>query len=591
MFNVFADPQISLSRFKREFKLKTHRKNCGTEEINQIKEEFAQEVDRETGLAISSLMSEMMTQDKIYYIGLQWTKVRDFLSRGPHATYSEMSFDSNTIQRNEGNNAVMATRVNRAMSRAFGQGREGSNLPDNEETMNNVRAALLGNNPEGTDIAYFYISDLLDVIIVKIEKELIQLQEELETLLEENSGNGPIEEMDRDDITDRMRDLRNASTSYKTFRLLLGPVEFTHPAPSAENTSIFVNLGDVPISVKYFVGWLTERMLRKDEVVYPLTKFVNDLLNNLVRTFLNNDECFGYSVKQKTRIHQSAITCYSDSDEYDPITLRALELRYEPFGEGAAAEARGFVPRTSISEYEQRPILNVSGPDGARTTIPIDHAYNFFVFYAGRVMPRELQTGNKAVDEASGIFHYAIGRDRGLIKNIKLTKTQIKGLAEVRFEQEGFDNLEQLRVVYDAQVDMFANVHAFPGTYIFIDPKGFDPAMPVGLATGDTDDLGTAQDPFGLTDLGIGGYYMIVRSEHEFAEGKANTVFSAKWVAALDSDEQSRQDRAVADGMGDGSSSNRNCSIELRPDPAENYEGPGFLDMIGGALGADVGGI
>lgn len=31
-------------------------------------------------------------------------------------------------------------------------------------------------------------------------------------------------------------------------------------------------------------------------------------------------------------------------------------------------------------------------------------------------MPTEFQTGHKETDNAAGIFHYAIGRDRGLVK-------------------------------------------------------------------------------------------------------------------------------------------------------------------------------
>lgn len=68
-------------------------------------------------------------------------------------------------------------------------------------------------------------------------------------------------------------------------------------------------------------------------------------------------------------------------------------------------------------------------------------------------------------------------------------------MAEVRFEQEGFDNLEQLRVIYDAKIEMYANVQAFPGTYIFIDPKGFDPAMPVGLGTDGDPEFSNGGDP------------------------------------------------------------------------------------------------
>jgi hypothetical protein len=214
------------------------------------------------------------------------------------------------------------------------------------------------------------------------------------------------------------------------------------------------------------------------------------------------------------------------------------------------------------------PVLNPSGPGGARTAIPFANEYNFMVFFAGRTMPEELMKGNKSEDEARGIFHYMIGRDRGLIKNIKLTKTQTKGLAEVRFEQEGYEGLEQLRVVYDAKVDMFASVNTFPGTYIYIDPKGFAPE-------------GSGTDEYGLTDLGIGGYYMIIRSEHEFAEGKANTILHTKWVNQIDRDEDDRQEQLRANTAGTGGRISRRCAIQIRPPTnAPDPDPPGFFDLF-----------
>ena len=98
-------------------------------------------------------------------------------------------------------------------------------------------------------------------------------------------------------------------------------------------------------------------------------------------------------------------------------------------------------------------------------------------------------------------------------KNIKLSKTQTPGLQEVRFEQEGYDGLQQLRVVYDAEISSYANINTFPGCYIFIEPKGYAPRTSLEL-----------------TKYGIGGYYMIVKSEHLFAPGKADSIIHAKWV-------------------------------------------------------------
>ena len=109
------------------------------------------------------------------------------------------------------------------------------------------------------------------------------------------------------------------------------------------------------------------------------------------------------------------------------------------------------------------------------------------------------------------------------MKNITLSKTQTPGLQEVRFEQEGYDGLQQLRVVYDVEIDSYAAVKTFPGTYIFVNPQSFAPTTNL-----------VPCHPLNLTQYGIGGYYMIIRSEHSFAPGVADTKISAKWVNEVD---------------------------------------------------------
>ena len=123
-------------------------------------------------------------------------------------------------------------------------------------------------------------------------------------------------------------------------------------------------------------------------------------------------------------------------------------------------------------------------------------------------------TGNEEQDARSGIFHYILGKDRGLVKNITLDRTDMTGLKELRFEQEGYDGLTQLREVYNANVDCFLNPHTYPGTYIYVDPRGFSPEAGINY-----------------TQFGIGGYYMITRAEHSIGVGKADTKITAKWVA------------------------------------------------------------
>ena len=77
------------------------------------------------------------------------------------------------------------------------------------------------------------------------------------------------------------------------------------------------------------------------------------------------------------------------------------------------------------------------------------------------------------------------------------------------------------------------DVNAYPGSYIYIEPRGFDPSADMDL-----------------TKFGIGGYYMIIRSEHSFGPGEASTDITAKWVAEI---EQAAAKKAEADLDAEGS--------------------------------------
>ena len=174
---------------------------------------------------------------------------------------------------------------------------------------------------------------------------------------------------------------------------------------------------------------------------------------------------------------------------------------------------------------------------------------NYQVFYAGRAKPKKAAIGSKSLDQAAGVFHYLLGKDSGIIKNIQLRRTDATGLKELRFEQEGFDGLQQLREVYNVDITTFAYPLALPGTYIFVDPRGFAP---------DTNASGANYSKYDLSQYGIGGYFMISRAETNFAEGLAETKISANWVA-----EQSAGDPKPAGGkIEDATPSSKKCKTK-----------------------------
>ncbi|HAI38457.1 MAG TPA: hypothetical protein DCM40_10185 [Maribacter sp.] len=342
---------------------------------------------------------------------------------------------------------------------------------------------------------------------------------------------------------------------FQKFRLILGPVEIFNPRNDLVSTT--VNFGDMPISVKYFVEFLTEKLASKEESIYPMANFFNDVMNSLIRNFLNDDTCFtALNSSQRVNLSSASLVGFSDVVTRDSVTekienISTTRVTYR-FADPADAYTRtGTLEETSqdthpgrasIEDLGSDPIINVSGvrgnPDAGSGALA-GNEINYMIFFAGRAKPAAGQMkGIKSDDAAKGIFHYELGRESGIVKTIQLTKTQTPGLQEVRFEQDGYDGLRQLRVVYDVNIDTYANVHAYPGTYIFVNPRSFAPSSNL-----------TPCHEHNLTEYGIGGYYMIITSEHSFGPGYANTKIFAKWVAEIDrTDARNCDDNSISGG-------------------------------------------
>tara|TARA_B100001123_G_scaffold74689_5_gene84309 strand:+ start:33957 stop:37970 length:4014 start_codon:yes stop_codon:yes gene_type:complete len=563
IFNVFANAKyqtaenqqksVSLARIEREMEIESFKLKCaaGTHEINEKRKEYTHQVGHETAASLSSLIGHLMVRDLVYYVTLGADEMNLFTQDGPTEAFktlrSELSAQINgkpTPEKDicaEGGDkdsapellgivsngsqrfSNMDGRVGAAMqeyAQAYGEG----------ETSGAILQALIsGGDPNQHTLSFFFVSDLIDVILENIEAELASLPGALETLKSSSH-------VKASQVSSRQREMRQYLISFKKIRVLLGPAELYTVSSNGEQVRTIANLGDMPISTKYFLEWMMEKMLKKQEVFYPLTKFINDFFNDLLNNFLNNDSCFGFSIKQQTRINQAAVTAFSRNNGIDSLSAKLFQNK-KPSQQKVRIDLSDGALWTQGS-----PLLELSGPAGsAKTKISNQHEMNYMIFFAGRVQPTELMQGKRLSwkdkrgtlhlgDQVRGINHYLLGKDRGIIKNIKLSKTQVPGLAEVRFEQDGYDGLSQLRVIYNVEITTYADVHAWPGTYIYVDPRGFSPG---GLAIPDSS--------LDFTDLGIGGYYMIIRSEHGFGEGFAQTTIHAQWVNAIENDAKNNQ--------------------------------------------------
>jgi len=514
-FNIFTDEEVILNQTIRKLTYKALSNECESEDqekkLADLKnsDEQAALIEEEKVLNMRSLIGNMLSDQKVRFLQIPIDKLNDYRKNGPFGKIDEEFKEQLKI------NMGIVTAESSVDAAQFEV-----NIPEEGEKETDPSRTVDPNEA----ITFFYISDLVDTILKHIGLTLLRMPAHLEEAIESNKDI-------KDDLTEEINDYKRFFFNFHKFRLMLGPIEFinTNKKDQIVDTNIF-NLGDIPISVKYFMEFLTERILKSDRQTYTLPKFLNDFFNQFIKDFMNNAGCYGNRNKQKARLAQNAITAYKEHGFDDPITYWCNKYK---------------TTRLDVNRVPDRPILNVMGKrNNAGSDGGFDNEVNYLTYFIARTQPTERMTGDKSVDHSAGIWHYQIGKDTGIVKTINLNKTDAPGLAEVRFEQEGYDGLQQLRVLYDVNIKSFLDVNTFPGTYIYVEPRGFDP---------------TAQ--FDLTQFGIGGYYMINRSTHTLGPGMAESEITAKWVAekSTEAEIQKKSAKAVEE---EAETSPQKCGVE-----------------------------
>ena len=370
--------------------------------------------------------------------------------------------------------------------------------------------SIVAVSQENNSIPFFYFGDLIDVVMEKIEFDLVDGSQQIKSAeyYKEIFKEGGISKFDKLKIENNVvgqktKKLKNHLEQFRKMRVILGPMEMFTPLKS--DGTILCSIADIPISVSYFFDFMSDRVLSKDIISYPFSKFIKDIINDIIANFLNSDGCTRVDNSQKIKLNSTTVCAYNQN-KFGSVN--------DQFGTCLDDITHAII--TGKKYQKGVPPLTLSGKRGVDSEmLTIDRMMSYFVFTVGRRSPVSNYVGNKAKDESVGIFHYMIGKDNGFVKNITLEKSTATGLKEVRFEQEGYNGLEQLREVYNAKIDTFLNVQTFPGVYVYVEPGGFAP--------------NTTED---LTRFGIGGYCMVTKTEHSIAPGVADTTLHTVWVAS-----------------------------------------------------------
>tara|TARA_Y100000593_G_scaffold87936_1_gene169299 strand:- start:4573 stop:7491 length:2919 start_codon:yes stop_codon:yes gene_type:complete len=231
---------------------------------------------------------------------------------------------------------------------------------------------------------------------------------------------------------------------------------------------------DIPIALDYLVQFLFDNMVDKDRDEYPFRLFFDQFLRAITMLLNNQSE-------YKMRISFD-YTLYMTQEEIKPEKDPDLLL----------------LTKKDFPDIQKNLFNQIISSDK-----PV---LSYYVLFARQVVTDF--TGDRVKDEKAGIFHYALGADRGIAKNFNFSKQDTPQFQALQIEEINRPNRypNALILPQNVSLDMVGNTLHKNGDLICVDSRAALGAMANEV-------------------LALGGYYRVVRSSNKITnQGYSTTV-------------------------------------------------------------------
>lgn len=277
----------------------------------------------------------------------------------------------------------------------------------------------------------------------------------------------------------------------------------------------FSSLADVPISIDSLISWYNENVADPGLERLSFHSFLRSIILNLIPANLTNQvidigiglsrniiSSFNYlTVKEERKLEKEIKQSFSTTGSYIEI----------PFNEKQAKNSMFYKLKSRANFPEVR-------------NIPTQNY--LFILPTNQGNYSSLK-GEYSPDKSKDIFHFYVGEDKGVVKNIKFVREDNPGLdaANILKANQGDSHLGIIRRIYQGEIGLFGNTIFTPGQLVFIAPT-----YPGSRLRSKT-----------LQRVGLGGYYRIIEIESYIEDGKFETKLKTKWQAHGDGTEKENQ--------------------------------------------------
>lgn len=257
--------------------------------------------------------------------------------------------------------------------------------------------------------------------------------------------------------------------------------------------SVF-NIAKMPISQSIFNSWFSKNIVAKDRKIMSLLSFVKIYITNFALGIL------------RMRTHDQIGSDYTSN-----LVRRLVNI---PNG---LPDNKGIGGLTSLAPIKGKSYYGKSASNSY---------FEYYMIYDEAYYNDQLSNYMSAIDEddryyynlATGVPHFYIGADRGLLKDFSFQKSAIgEEIAAIRSLENSGSPYAELWQMFDINAVFIGNNSMSVGKNIYIDPT----ITGLGSAT----KKGTVAN-----SLGLGGYYMVTRVEHNYYPKWTTTVTAAHIV-------------------------------------------------------------
>tara|TARA_B100000989_G_C19530080_1_gene469118 strand:- start:121 stop:2427 length:2307 start_codon:yes stop_codon:yes gene_type:complete len=357
---------------------------------------------------------------------------------------------------------------------------ENSDSPDDKEAASKTKSkieskAFIANTKS---IDYIFLGDFLESLIV-ITKNTIE--EAINDVEKDRKLTNSLK------TSKKLKPLTESLESLKTTKLLLG--NFVYPVGKEE--SITVNAADIPLSLRVIQDYVFENIEQQHKIRHTLGNLFTDVVTKILPRAL----------KQHT---------YIDAPEIDDVTYKSIILTGDKVKD---LEFGVDVDIKNLPDFVKQKSRKRSADDDI----------DYLVMYAeiSKKMPSGLD-GNLRKDASNGIYHFNLGKDRGMLKSINFSQINQQFRREALM-MESVSLYDELKMPYSASITMFGNGLFLPGSVVYINPSS------VGF--GDPRNKRSAS-----ARLGLGGYYTVISVQTTFNSGQLNTTLQAEYLSWADAD-------------------------------------------------------